>query len=125
MATEDLLQRVERLGREFVRRGMDAHARKLRIYYLAVRHRLASPLTGEVDVRWSEERVLEWLKLLRLPPYESAYPVRPRGAGCPRCEKSTNDRTALHTEQTFPGGSKMSCHACGAMWLEEDALDLA
>ena len=125
MGNEELLRQVAQLGREFVRRGMDIHARKLRLYYLALRHRLASPGRREVDVRWSEELVLEWLKVLRLPPYEAAYEIRPRGAGCGRCQKTTNDRTALHTEQNFPGGAKMSCHACGAVWLEEDSLDLA
>ena len=123
MGSDELLRRVEQLGREFVRRGMDVHARKLRIYYLALRHKLASPHKGEVDVRWSEERVQEWLKVLRMPPYEAAYEVRPRGSGCRRCEKTGNDRTSIHTEQTFPGGAKMSCYACGDVWLEEDPLD--
>jgi hypothetical protein len=123
MGREELLGTVERLGREFVRRGMAAHARKLRLYYLALRHRLASAGKHEVDVRWSEELVLEWFKVLRLPPFQHAYEVRPRGAGCGKCQKTTNDRTALHTEQSFPGGAKMSCYACGAVWLEEDPLD--
>jgi len=120
MGSDELLRRVEQLGREFVRRGMEVHARKLRVYYLALRHRLASPHKGEVEVRWSEERVLEWLKVLRLPPFEGVYGVRPWGSGCLRCEKTGNDRTSIHTEQTFPGGAKMSCYACGDVWLEEE-----
>jgi len=55
----ELVKMVGALGREFIRRGMHAHAAKLRIYYLALRRRLATPGRSEVDVHWSEVLVVE------------------------------------------------------------------
>jgi len=39
------------------------------------------PAAGE----WADAMVIEWAKILRLPPYEGAYPERPRMSkcGCP------------------------------------------
>lgn len=115
---EVLLGYVERLGREFVRRGMADHAQKLRLYYLALQRGLASP-RHEVDVRWTEPFVLEWLRTLRLPPDPDAYPVRPRGAACTQCaQRGTQPST--RTELVFTGGVRMRCGTCDAVWLEED-----
>ncbi len=109
---------VDALGREFVRRGMHAHANKLRIYYLALRRGLATPGRREVDVHWSEVLVVEWFKLLLMSPYENAYPVRPSGSRCSRCKQVPNNEAAtLQTESTFPGGWKVRCSKCGEAWL--------
>jgi hypothetical protein len=115
---EVLLEYVERLGREFVRRRMPQHAQKLRLYYLALQRGLASP-RHEVDVRWSEPFVLEWLRTLKVPPYADAYPVRPSGAPCPRCAQR-GAQSATRTELVFPGGVRMRCGTCETVWIEED-----
>ena len=94
------LARVEALGREFVRRGMRDHAQRLRVYYLAVKKGLASP-SGEVDVKWNEPFVLEWLKMLQVAPFERAYELRGRGSRCTACPKSSNEAPSL-TEANFP-----------------------
>ncbi len=114
----DLVKMVGVLGREFVRRGMHAHAAKLRIYYLALRRGLATPGKSEVDVHWSEALVVEWFKLLRMPPYEKAYPVRAAQSHCSRCkERPNNQGGSFQTESTFSGGWKVTCSNCGEAWL--------
>jgi hypothetical protein len=62
--------------------------------------------------------VVEWFKLLRLPPYERAYPVQPPGSRCPRCPPGDGPVTEVVTERTFPEGRKVACLACHAVWLE-------
>ena len=113
-----LVKMVEALGREFVRRGMNTHAAKLRVYYLALRRGLATPGRNEVDVHWSEALVVEWFKLLRMPPYQNAYPVRTAQSHCSRCkDRPTNEGGGFQTESTFPGGWKVRCSNCGEAWL--------
>jgi hypothetical protein len=113
-----LLKMVGALGRAFVRRGMHAHAAKLRAYYVLLRRGLATPGKNEVDIRWSEALVIEWMKILRMPPYENAYPVRPAQSSCSRCrETPTNEAGGFQTESTFPGGWKVRCSTCGEAWL--------
>ncbi|MHB8877822.1 MAG: hypothetical protein ACYC8T_29365 [Myxococcaceae bacterium] len=114
-----LLAHVTALGREFVRRGMRQHVQRLRLYYLAVKKGLASP-SNELDVKWNEPFVIEWLKILQVAPFDGAYPVRPRGSRCVRCPETRNEQASLFTDTNFPGGSKMRCQACGAVWLERD-----
>lgn len=114
---EQLLSYVELLGREFVHREMDAHARKLRLYYLALRHGLTQG-AFDVDVHWSEQMVLDWLKVLGVPPFESAYPRRPRRSACSRCKAVPSQQSVIHTEMVFPGGSKVRCFTCGEVWIE-------
>jgi len=107
---------VTLLGRAFRARGMDQHLRDLRIYYLALRHRLAS---NKLQLNWSEAFVIEWMKTLRVPPFERSYPVLTRGAACPRCPKT--HAASVCTDRVFPGGARMSCQICGCEWLEEEA----
>ena len=114
-----LLERVKALGHEFARLGMRQHVQRLRVYYLAVKKGLASP-SNELDVKWSEPFVVEWLKMLQVPPFAGAYAVRPRGSRCARCLEVKNEAATLFTETNFPGGSKMRCQACGAVWIERD-----
>jgi hypothetical protein len=118
-ATKDLLALVKTLGREFVRRGMDSHARALRIYYLAIRHGLARS-EGNVEVNWSHRHTEEWLKMLRIPPFQNAYPLFGRGNGCPRCHRKRGHQVSVRTECVFPGGAKMRCEDCSLEWLTED-----
>ena len=121
MQHDELLGHVVRLGRAFTARGMEAHARMLRLYYLALRHGLASP-HKPVRLSISPEAVVEWLRTLRVPPFESAYPVRLHGTGCATC-RSAGQTPSLLTERVFPGGARMRCGTCGAVWLEEEAPD--
>ena len=116
----ELLALICRLGAEFRRRGMSEHLRRLRVYYLAVRHRLTRG-RNELDVRWSEAHVLDWLRALQVPPYDRAWPVRPRGSGCPTCGVAQGETPSGRTELVFPGGTKLRCRECGASWLELDA----
>jgi len=118
---EVLLEHVRLLGREFVRRGMHAHAQKLRLYFLALERGLTSP-KRELDVHWSEPFTLEWLKTLRVGPYAQAYPLQPRGAPCPQC-RQRGQQSSTRTELVFPGGVRMRCGSCEAVWLEEEPPD--
>lgn len=112
----ELLTYVKLLGREFVRLGMDAHAKRLRLYYLALKHGLTTR-GNDVDFRWSEEFVVEWMKTLKLPPYSSEYPTRPRSSPCAKC-KDRSSQPAITTVSVLPYGAKMRCGTCGAVWLE-------
>jgi len=113
-----LLEQVRLLGREFVRRDMQAHARKLRLYYLALSHRLAGP-SNEVDVHWNEAFVQAWLETLRVPPYDAALELRPAGTSCPRCTRE-GTQPSTRTELVFPGGARLRCSTCEDVWIETD-----
>jgi hypothetical protein len=118
MERAELLSMVKRLGAEFRRRGMHGHLAPLRIYWLALRHDLVQPERHGLHVQLSEEMVVEWFKLLRLSPYERAYPVRSPGSRCPRCPPGDGPAMEVVTERTFPEGRKIACLACHAAWLE-------
>ena len=119
MRRTELLEWVERLGREFRRRGMDEHLRPLRVYYLALRHGLT---TGRLDVAWSAEHTRLWLEALRLPPFEDVLASRPLGTVCPRCgpelRRSGEAIPAARRRLAFPGGARVECLGCHAAWLE-------
>ena len=108
---ETELELTARVGREFARLGLKNHVAHARRYYAAVRD-ARPPEAGE----WTHEMIVEWARLLRLPPHEHDYPVRPRMAPCSTCELSQT-----FTQAVFPGGTKTRCGACGADWLELDA----
>lgn len=116
-----LLGLVRRLGEEFHRRDMRTHLVPLRIYWLALRHGLVHGEGHVLHLSLSEEAVVEWFKLLRLPPYQTAYPVRPGGAACPACGPRAATDGELTTERTFPGGRKVVCLTCHSAWLEVDS----
>lgn len=120
MRRDELMPLVVRLGGEFQRRGMKDHSQKLRVYFLALKHGLDSG-AREVRVHWTENLVLEWLRLLRIPPYDRSYAIRPRASRCDKCPPDRSSQPAVNTEAVFPGGSKMRCQVCGAVWVEEEA----
>jgi hypothetical protein len=124
MRRGELLEWVERLGREFQRRGMEEHLRPLRLYYLALRHRLT---TGKLEVSWSAEHTRLWLEALRLPPFAEALPRREAGADCPRCgpEQSRAGEAipAARRRLVFPGGARVECLGCRSAWLEPGSED--
>jgi hypothetical protein len=112
-----LLELVQRLGEEFSRREMHDHVRRLRVFWLAARYGLLER-RNELDVKWNEQHLVDWLAALRLPPYEGALPVRDKGAGCPRCGLEPGVIPSGRTVLVFPGGAKFRCQGCGAEWLE-------
>jgi len=118
LSRPELLKCVVTLGREFRRRQMTEHARKLRLYYLAVQSGLTVG-PHEADLHWSEAFTVEWMKTLRLPPYENDYPVRPMGWNC-KCPAAHSAAAPATVELTFPGGARKRCPACRAVWLELD-----
>jgi hypothetical protein len=86
----ELLNQVRRLGKEFVRRGMRQEASLLRLYYLALRSGLIrSPLARMEAVSWSRAQTEEWLRLLRMPPWDHVYELRSRGVPCFRFKPAT------------------------------------
>ena len=107
-AVNDELALTERVGRELVRLGLHPHVKRLREYYAAI-------AAGRATSVWSHAMNVEWMQILRLPPYENDLPVRARMSPCTAC-----DISRPFTEAVFPGGSKHRC-ACGAVWLELDA----
>jgi len=116
MRREELLHHVILLGKAFSARGMDQHLRDLRVYYLALRHGLTS---NKLQLNWSEAFVIEWMKMLRVPPFENSYPVLARGEPCPRCPSTAG--SSVSTDCVFPGGARMRCQNCGCEWLEHEA----
>lgn len=112
-----LLSLIRRLGEEFARRDMPEHTRRLRLFWLAARHGLLKG-QNELDVRWSEAHLLDWLEALRLPPYDVALPARAKGAGCPKCRAEPGLVPSGRTVLVFPGGVKMRCQVCAQAWLE-------
>ena len=118
MERESLLRMVHLLGGEFGRRGMRTHVAPLRIYWLALKHGLVQDEQHGLHLALSEETVVEWFKLLRLPPYQTAYPVRPTGSACPECQPREGSAGEVTTERTFPDGRKMVCLDCRTSWLE-------
>lgn len=98
---------------------MRTHVTPLRIYWLALRHGLVHDERHGLHLTLSEETVVEWLKVLRLPPYENAYRVRPTGSACPSCVPPEGRGAGeVATERTFPEGRKMVCLGCHSVWLE-------
>jgi len=113
-----LLTHVRRLGQVFARRGMGEHVRKLRLYYLALLHDLTTK-GNDLDVKWTESFVLEWMRTLRIPPFEEAYEKRRFGSTCNRCGAVRGAPGGVLTECVFPGGARMRCQGCGSAWIEE------
>jgi hypothetical protein len=105
VGAEDELALTERVGRELTKLGLAAHVKRLRRYYADVR-------AGRPSEVWTHAMSVEWLRVLRLPPYEHDYPVLPRMSICP-CPTPQK-----LTQMVFPGGAKLRCAGCGAQWLE-------
>lgn len=100
---------------------MEGHRRSLAVFWLALRRGLLEGRRGRVlEVRWSEQHVIEWMETLRLPPYEDALPLQAKGAGCPSCRPEPGQLTSRRTELVFEGGARLRCDGCGRRWLELD-----
>lgn len=115
-----LLDQVAQLGREFVRRGMRREAGGLRVYYLAIRAGLVRGAEAQIEVRWSRAELEEWSHLLRLPPFENAYPLGLR-VPCRRCKPGKGGPPAAREEKRWAGGALLRCSGCGWRWVVDDA----
>lgn len=102
---EDQLDLITRVGRELKRLELWDHVKLARRLYANVR---ADREPGRDE--WDYEMIEEWARLLRLPPFESAYPVRPWAWRC--CEKPKT-----YTATVWPEGWKSVCETCRAAWL--------
>ena len=120
LARVRLLGFLTDLGREFKRRQMDVHLQSLRLYYLAVKNGFAKNSNHRVELHWSEELTITWMRTLRIAPFERDFPVRARGGGCLRCKSKETSHSSLFTDVSFPGGSRMRCERCGGIWIELD-----
>jgi hypothetical protein len=99
---------------------MRRHVEELRLYWLSL-VRGAPVLNRRGEVSWSEALVVEWFRLLRLPPHQHDYSVRPPSSPCPRCPAPAGHAVEVKTGLTFPEGRKAVCTVCGDAWLELDA----
>lgn len=118
---DELLDQVRALGAEFVRRGMDREALSLRLYFLALRKKLVRGPEAELTAAtWSRSQTLEWLRLLRVPPWDSAYHLGTRGAPCRRCKPGKGGPPAAVEEHRWPGGALMRCSGCSTRWVLDD-----
>ena len=115
-----LMAMVETLGQTFAARGMRRHVEELRVYWLGLAKGLL-PASRKVDVGWSESLVVEWFRVLRLPPHQWDYSVRPPSSPCSRCPAPAGHAVEVKTGLTFPEGRKAVCTVCGSAWLELDA----
>ncbi len=91
---------------------MTEQCRRLRIYYVALRQGLDAA-RHRVEIHWDEELVIEWMRLLRLPPFRDDYPVQ----SSTRCSRCTYRPGSVVTKMTFPEGAKLECLECGGQWL--------
>ncbi len=121
MDRHSLLMMVDTLGKALAERGLHRHVEELRVYWLALSRGLAAP-GQRLSVGWSETLVVEWFRLLRLPPHAEDYPARPPSSSCPCCPRSDGHAVEVKTALTFPEGRKAVCTVCGTPWLELDAL---
>jgi hypothetical protein len=104
----DELALTKRVGEVLGRLGLTDHVARLRQHYAALR-------AGKASTIWSHDLSIEWLRMLRLAPHADDYRVLPRMSDCPGCEEHRQ-----YTTGVFPGGSKHTCGACKATWLELD-----
>lgn len=121
MERHSLLAMVDTLGRALAERGLHRHVEELRVYWLALSRGLAGP-GQRLTLGWSEALVVEWFRLLRLPPHAEDYLVRPPSSPCPRCPLPPGHAVEVKTGLTFPEGRKAICTVCGTAWLELDVL---
>jgi hypothetical protein len=99
----------------------------LRLYYLAVRAGLDR--RGTVQIHWSEALLVDWMGLLRLPPYQDRFALRDAAYRCP-CRPRGPSFADSHarTRTVWPGGAHIECTSCGSTWIlvdeaSADAID--
>ncbi len=108
-----LMAMVETLGSAFAARGMRRHVEELRLYWQALARGLVQG-GRRLEVSWSEDLVVEWFRVLKLPPHQHDYPIRPPSSPCPRCRAPEGHAVEVKTGLTFPEGRKAVCTVCSA-----------
>ena len=110
---------VVALGREFRRRRMNGHLAALRRYYRKRQRRKMLEALAE-ERAWDENVVVEWLAILRIPPFERTYGTQPKDAGCRRCSAQRGKGAEVDFRAVFPGGSLRQCRVCKGAWLVDE-----
>jgi hypothetical protein len=105
--SDERLALAERLAVELKRLGMNSHVENLRGYYRRTKRHEPHGY-GE----WNDAHVVSVARMLRVPPHENDWPVRPRNATC----SCSTPRTITHG--IFPGGTVITCDACKEKWIE-------
>ncbi|HMJ14782.1 MAG TPA: hypothetical protein VK524_25395 [Polyangiaceae bacterium] len=108
---------IRAIAAEFQRHGMDSHLKLLRDYYRGYRAHKRW-LSGLPRPPWHTELVIEWARIMRLPPFENAYPVLEHGAKCPTCTEKRDPLTDVGIRVAWAGGWVIQCRRCGEAWLE-------
>lgn len=104
---------IELLAKHFAAHDMKSHLALLRSFYQVNRQR-ARAAAAQSRPPWEVDMVLDWLFLLRVPPFVGFYTVLPRSAPCP-CGQSSHCNSFGGVN--IPGGSTWLCGACGKTWL--------
>lgn len=98
---------------------MTGHVAALGRYYRQrQRRKLLAALSD--DRPWDENVILEWLSILRIPPFERIYPVQSKDAACLKCSGDTVSAGNVDFRAVFPGGSLRECRVCKTAWLVTD-----
>ena len=100
---------VETLGQTFATRRMKRHVEELRVYWLGLAKGLV-PAGRKVDVGWSESLVVEWFRVLRLPPHQWDYPVRPPSSPCSALPGAGGPRRGGEDGPHLPRGTEGGVH---------------
>jgi hypothetical protein len=105
------------IAAEFERHEMRDHLTLLRAFYRSYR---AHKRWLRVQDRppWDSEMVIEWARILRIPPFEHAYPVLENGATCPKCAANKDPLADSAVRMAWAGGWLMQCHRCSECWLQ-------
>lgn len=112
----ELERLIVALGREFARRDMQAHLRGLRVFYSALRARRRAQAALNPPP-WTEDLVLDWLAIMRIPPFEHHYAVLSRSAPCPTCSGGNASGLDVVNRAVHVGGLVSECKHCGEQWL--------
>lgn len=112
----DLEPLLRQLAAEFTRRDMRGHVELLRGFYRRyARAKHASVLAAKPV--WEVDLVLEWMCMLRIPPFEHAYAVLPGVTKCPTCVGIASPTSGVFTHCAVPGLLVLQCLQCGGRWL--------
>lgn len=97
---------------------MAKHLELLRAYYRERRRRQRAAARVQ-PLGWTEDMVVGWAALWRIPPFDSVYPVLQRGSLCPCTSGAAHNRLrgVSFVEATFPEGILHCCGDCGVRWL--------
>lgn len=116
MPSPELEPLLRALAAEFDRRDMPGHVELLRNFY--ARYRAAKKRANLAPKPvWEIDLVLQWLAMLRIPPFDRAYEERPAEAGCPTCTADGAGISGTCTRTAINGLTLSACIRCGAEWL--------